>query len=54
MPHYQPLLFVVEGFEQFCELVGKLEEWMLAGKLDFFAPGEPALSLQDLRRFYSA
>ncbi|WP_321474832.1 phenylalanine 4-monooxygenase [uncultured Paludibaculum sp.] len=49
--HYQPLLFVVEGFEHLYELVGKLEEWMLAGKLDHVAPGEPALSLEDLRSF---
>ncbi|MGJ5818254.1 phenylalanine 4-monooxygenase [Paludibaculum fermentans] len=49
--HFQPLLFVVQGFEHLYELVGKLEEWMLAGKLDHVAPGEPALSLEDLRSF---
>ncbi|MGC4053852.1 MAG: hypothetical protein QM757_32585 [Paludibaculum sp.] len=49
--HFQPLLFVVEGFEHLYELVGKLEEWMLAGKLDHVAPGEPTLSLEDLRSF---
>lgn len=51
--HYQPLLFVVEGFDHLYELVGKLEEWMLAGRLDHVAPGEPALSRADLRSFYS-
>lgn len=49
--HFQPLLFTVESFEHLYELVGKLEEWMLAGKLDHVAPGEPALSLEDLRSF---
>lgn len=48
---YQPLLYVVESFEQLYEMVGELEEWMRAGKLDEVAGGEPGVSEDDLRSF---
>jgi phenylalanine-4-hydroxylase len=52
--HYQPLLFIVDSFEHIYQLVGELEEWMKAGKLDNVAPGEPAVSEPDLRSFLEA
>ena len=48
---YQPLLFVVEGFDHLFDLVGELEQWMKAGKLDNVAPGEPVVSERDLKSF---
>jgi phenylalanine-4-hydroxylase len=48
---YQPLLFVVESFEQLYEMVGALESWMRAGKLDHVAAGEPSVSQDDLKSF---
>lgn len=48
---YQPLLFVVESFEQLYEMVGELEKWVRAGKLDDVAAGEPGVSEDDLRSF---
>jgi phenylalanine-4-hydroxylase len=52
--HYQPLLFVVDSFEHLFELVGELERWMRAGKLDNVSPGEPAISESDLASFLAA
>lgn len=49
--HYQPLLFYVDSFEHLFGLVGELERWMRAGKLDNVAPGEPAVNEQDLKSF---
>ena len=49
--HYQPLLFVVQGFEHLFDLVGELEKWMKAGKLNNVAPGEPTISEADLLSF---
>jgi phenylalanine-4-hydroxylase len=49
--HYQPLLFVVDSFDHLFALVTELEKWMLAGKLDNVAPGEPAVSETDLASF---
>ena len=51
---YQPLLFVVEGFEHLFELAGTLEERMKQGSLDNVAPGEPGVSEIDLRSFLDA
>jgi phenylalanine-4-hydroxylase len=48
---YQPLLYVVESFDQLYEMVGDLEKWMRAGKLDEVAGGEPAVSEDDLKSF---
>jgi phenylalanine-4-hydroxylase len=49
--HYQPLLFVVEGFEHLYHLVGELEQWMRAGRLNHVAPGEPAIKTRDIESF---
>ena len=49
--HYQPLLFIIDSFEHLFDLVGELEEWMIAGKLNNLAPGEPMVSDEDLRSF---
>ena len=52
--HYQPLLFIVDSFDHLSDLVGELERWMRAGKLDNVSPGEPAVSELDLRSFLEA
>lgn len=52
--HYQPLLFVADSFEQVFDEVGRLEQWMLEGRLDNVAPGEPYINEQDLRSFIDA
>lgn len=52
--HYQPLLFIVDSFEHLFQLVGELEDWMKAGKLDNVSPGEPLLSETDLLSFINA
>ncbi|MFL5507107.1 MAG: phenylalanine 4-monooxygenase [Gemmatimonadales bacterium] len=52
--HYQPLLFVVDSFDHLFELVGELEQWMRAGRLDNVSPGEPEVSEPDLKSFLDA
>jgi len=52
--HYQPILFVVESFEHLFELVGELERWMRAGKLNNVAPCLPEIAEADLRSFMDA
>jgi phenylalanine-4-hydroxylase len=49
--HYQPLLFVVDSFEHLYDLVGELERWMVAGRLDNVAAGEPIVQEQDVLSF---
>jgi phenylalanine-4-hydroxylase len=49
--HYQPLLFIVDSFEHMYDLVGELERWMVAGRLDGVAPGEPLIQEQDVFSF---
>lgn len=49
--HYQPLLFIVDGFDHLYSLVDELERWMRDGRLDNAAPGEPAVSRADLHSF---
>jgi phenylalanine-4-hydroxylase len=49
--HYQPLLFIVDSFDHLFALVTELEKWMLAGKLDNVAPGDPEVSEADLASF---
>lgn len=49
--HYQPLLFTVSSFDHLYELVEELERWMRSGRLDNVAPGESAISEDDLRSF---
>ena len=48
---YQPLLFVVDSFDHLFALVGQLELWMRAGKLDNVAGGEPSVNEADLKSF---
>jgi phenylalanine-4-hydroxylase len=48
---YQPLLFHVESFDHLFDLVGELEAWMRAGKLDHVAPGEPDMNELDVQSF---
>jgi phenylalanine-4-hydroxylase len=52
--HYQPLLFHVQSFDRLFELAGQLETWMKNGKLHHVAPGEPRITVEDLRSFLSA
>ncbi|HVS16679.1 MAG TPA: phenylalanine 4-monooxygenase [Thermoanaerobaculia bacterium] len=52
--HVQPLLFVVDDFDHLFEEVGRLEEWVLEGRLNNVAPGEPAVNEDDLRSFLHA
>jgi len=52
--HYQPILFVVDSFDHLFGLVGRLEEWMRAGKLNNVAPGLPEIQEHDLRSFMDA
>src|SRR6187399_3157515 len=49
--HYQPLLFIVDSFDHLFALVTELERWLLAGKLDNVAPGDPEVSETDLASF---
>jgi phenylalanine-4-hydroxylase len=49
--HFQPLLFIVESFEHLYEEVHRLEEWLLAGRLDNVSPGDPEVSDDDLQVF---
>jgi len=48
---HQPLLFTVDSFDQLFELVEELGEWMLAGRLDDVAPGEPDVRPEDIESF---
>ena len=52
--HYQPLLFVVDSFEQLYAEVGRLEEWLLEGHLNNVAPCEPTIGAGDLESFLDA
>ena len=49
--HYQPLLYIVDSFDHLFALVTELEQWMVAGKLDNVAPGEPEVSETDHASF---
>jgi phenylalanine-4-hydroxylase len=51
---FQPLLFYVQSFDHLYELVDELERWLVAGKLDHVAPGEPRVSPEDLASFLAA
>ena len=50
----QPLLFVASGFDHLEGEVYRLERWLGDGRLDKVAPGEPAVSREDLRSFLEA
>jgi phenylalanine-4-hydroxylase len=51
---YQPLLFMVDSFDHLYALADELEDWIVRGKLDNVAAGEPAVSESDLRSFLEA
>ncbi|PKL93123.1 MAG: phenylalanine 4-monooxygenase, partial [Gemmatimonadetes bacterium HGW-Gemmatimonadetes-1] len=51
---YQPLLFVVDSFDQLFDEVTRLVEWVSEGRLDHVAPGEPEISEADLASFLEA
>jgi phenylalanine-4-hydroxylase len=51
---YQPLLFVLDSFDQLHEIVDTLETWIRSGRLDAVAPGEPAINDGDLKSFLDA
>lgn len=48
---FQPLLFVIDSFADLYEEVDRLEKWLMTGKLDHVAPGEPGVSEADLKEF---
>jgi phenylalanine-4-hydroxylase len=52
--HFQPLLFVVDGFDHLYALADELEDWIVQGRLDDVAAGEPEVSETDLRSFLEA
>ena len=52
--HYQPLLFIVDGFDHLFDMVGTLEQWVREGRLNNVAPGEPTVAEADLRSFLNA
>jgi phenylalanine-4-hydroxylase len=52
--HYQPRLFVVDSFDHLYALADELEDWIVQGRLDDVAGGEPAVSETDLRSFLEA
>ncbi len=52
--HYQPRLFVIEGFDHLYALADELEDWIVHGRLDDVAGGEPAVSERDLASFLEA
>ena len=52
--HFQPLLFVISGFDHLFSLVDQLEYWIRNGRFDNVAPGEPAISETDIRSFLEA
>jgi phenylalanine-4-hydroxylase len=52
--HYQPLLFIVEGFDHLFHFVDRLEQWMREGRLNNVAPGQPEIREADLRSFLEA
>jgi phenylalanine-4-hydroxylase len=49
--HFQPLLFVIDSFEQLYQEVDRLERWVLEGKLENVSPGEPEINETDLQSF---
>lgn len=51
---YQPLLFIVEGFDHLFDLAGQLEAQMRDGRLDAVAPGQPLVGESDLASFHRA
>jgi phenylalanine-4-hydroxylase len=52
--HYQPLLFVIDSFDQLYDQVHMLEHCMKDGRLNNVAPGEPQINERDLDSFLKA
>jgi phenylalanine-4-hydroxylase len=51
----QPLLFIIDAFDQLVDEVGRLERWVREGRrLGHVAGGEPAVSQEELERFVAA
>lgn len=50
--HYQPLLFVIDSFEQLYEEMDRTEQWLKEGRLDNLATGIPGLSDQEIKDFF--
>jgi phenylalanine-4-hydroxylase len=50
----QPRLFVVDSFEQLFGEVGKLEQWVVEGRLDGVDPGAPEVGAEDLEAVLGA
>jgi len=51
---YQPLLFVVDSFDQLFDMVDRLERWMREGRLNYVAPGRSEIKDSDLEGFLNA
>ncbi len=51
---YQPLLFVVESFDELFDWVGQLETWLMEGRLDNVALGDPDVGDDELSGFLEA
>ena len=52
--HFQPLLFIVDGFDHLFSLIGDLERWMQEGRLDHVTPGWRDSSDADVKSFLEA
>jgi phenylalanine-4-hydroxylase len=52
--HFQPLLFMVDSFDQLYDFVGQLDHWLREGRLNNVAPGEPRVDEHDLDSFLHA
>ncbi len=52
--HYQPLLFLIEGFDHLFALVDELERRLAAGALSNVAPGAPDINDADASSFLRA
>ncbi|MEC7840306.1 MAG: phenylalanine 4-monooxygenase [Chlamydiota bacterium] len=48
---YQPLLFIIDSFDHLFEEVNRLEKWLIEGKLDNVAPGDPTTDQDSLDIF---
>lgn len=48
---FQPLLFVIDSFEHLYDEVGRLEEWLHAGKLDNVSGGGSVVDDESLQSF---
>jgi len=45
---FQPLLFIIDSFDHLFAEVQRLERWILEGRLDHVAPGEPEISSEEM------